>query len=152
MSYDSSFTVPLDPRQVVLATLGDSDQSRFVVATAVRLVRELPRASVHLVHVLPAMVADAEDPRASFVRALAQERLTSCAEAMRRVLERDVSTHLEVGEVATTIVSLAGSLGADLIVIGASDTTPLRRAVFGSVADHVLHHAPCNVLLARPKL
>ena len=47
------------------------------------------------------------------------------------------------------IVHLAEQLDADVIVIGAEGKSALRRFFRGSVSDHVVHHAPCPVLVIR---
>lgn len=48
-----------------------------------------------------------------------------------------------------SIVDVAGEVGADLVVVGASGKGLLRRLFSGSVSDHVVHHAPCPVLVVR---
>jgi nucleotide-binding universal stress UspA family protein len=53
------------------------------------------------------------------------------------------------GETAEAIVTRARDLGADLIAMTTHGRGGLGRAVFGSVADEVLRHAPCPVLLVR---
>ena len=40
-------------------------------------------------------------------------------------------------------------VGADLLVMGTHGRRGLRRALLGSVAESVLRHAPCPVLLMR---
>lgn len=45
------------------------------------------------------------------------------------------------------IVQRAREWGADLIVIGSHGRKGLSRALLGSVAEHVLRHAPCPVLV-----
>ena len=47
------------------------------------------------------------------------------------------------------IVQRAAELGADLIAMTTHGRSGLGRLVFGSVADHVLRHAACPVLLVR---
>jgi nucleotide-binding universal stress UspA family protein len=47
------------------------------------------------------------------------------------------------------IVHLAEQLHPDVIVIGAAGKGPLKRLLRGSVSDHVVHHAPCPVLVVR---
>jgi len=47
------------------------------------------------------------------------------------------------------IVRVAKELPADVIVIGSSGKGALRRFFTGSVSDHVVHHAPCPVLVIR---
>ena len=47
---------------------------------------------------------------------------------------------------AAAILSVAESVGADLIVIGNRGMQGKRR-VLGSVPNHISHHAPCDVLV-----
>jgi len=46
------------------------------------------------------------------------------------------------------IVEMAAVEGCDLIVVGSRGMTGARR-MLGSVPNHVSHHAPCSVLIAR---
>lgn len=151
MPFTDSFYDDADRPPVILATLGDSDLSHFVLTTAVRLARGMKHANVHLVHVLPEATASAEDTQGSLLRALGQDRVSSCAEAMSAALDRFVTPHLEYGKPAGAIVALAALLGAEFLVIGASDVGPVRRALFGSTADAVLRTASCSVVLSRPR-
>lgn len=59
--------------------------------------------------------------------------------------------HLKFGEQRDeAIVHLAEDIGADLIVIGSRGLGGLRRALLGNVADSVVRHAHCPVLVVRP--
>jgi nucleotide-binding universal stress UspA family protein len=60
-----------------------------------------------------------------------------------------VTTEAPEGTPAHTIVDRAREMGADLIVMSTHARGGLGRLVFGSVADSVLRHAPCPVLLIR---
>jgi nucleotide-binding universal stress UspA family protein len=44
-------------------------------------------------------------------------------------------------------VRLARQVDADMVVVQGGDRTPVGKAVFGSVPQHILLHAPCPVLL-----
>jgi nucleotide-binding universal stress UspA family protein len=46
-------------------------------------------------------------------------------------------------------MALADAVDADLIVIGPRGKTGMERLLVGSVADQVLRHAQCSVLIAR---
>ena len=50
------------------------------------------------------------------------------------------------------IIEAAKSGDYDLIVIGSHHRSGLKRAVLGSVAERVVRHAPCPVLLATAKV
>jgi nucleotide-binding universal stress UspA family protein len=54
-----------------------------------------------------------------------------------------------VGKPASEIVQAARTWPADLIVIGSHGRSRVQRALLGSVADEVLRHAPCPVLVVR---
>lgn len=47
------------------------------------------------------------------------------------------------------IVDLAEEMIADVIVVGSVGLTGAKRFVIGSVPNHVMHHAGCDVLIAR---
>lgn len=52
-----------------------------------------------------------------------------------------------VGEPAAVIVEVAKELEVDLIVLGTHARQGLERLFKGSVAEQVLHHAPCGVYI-----
>lgn len=62
----------------------------------------------------------------------------------------EVRTAVIEGHAATAIVDVAAEEKADVIVMATHGRGGLERAVLGSVADHVMRHAPCPVLLVRP--
>jgi nucleotide-binding universal stress UspA family protein len=53
------------------------------------------------------------------------------------------------GHPARTVLKLAGDLGADLIVVGASGHSALYDRMIGSRAQKILHHATCPVLVVK---
>ena len=74
---------------------------------------------------------------------------------MRQLLERagaSPEAHLiaEEGHASTTIVDQALTTKADLIVIGTHGRRGFKRLLLGSVAETVLHEAPCPVLTVSP--
>ncbi len=54
------------------------------------------------------------------------------------------------GRAAETIVSVAQETNADLIVMGTHGRSALAHMLLGSVAERVVHTAPCSVLTIRP--
>ena len=58
---------------------------------------------------------------------------------------------VQTGAPGNEIVSFAKSLPADLIVISTQGHTGLKHALLGSVAEYVVRHAPCPVLVVREK-
>jgi RimJ/RimL family protein N-acetyltransferase len=76
-----------------------------------------------------------------------EERLASASERLRSRGLR-VETHLRRGDLAASLIREAVQTGARAIVVDGSEphaSTPL----VGSTWDHVTHHAPCAVLVAR---
>ena len=61
-----------------------------------------------------------------------------------------VAVKFETGQVVTTIVECAASLGVDLIVMGSHGTSGFERLLLGSVTDDVLRKAGCPVLVVPP--
>ena len=57
---------------------------------------------------------------------------------------------IERGSAYAEIVRRAEAWNADVIVMGSHGRTGLARAVLGSVAERVVQHAACSVLIARP--
>ena len=58
-------------------------------------------------------------------------------------------SELRTGRPHAEILALATDAKADLIVIGTHGRDGLNRALLGSVADRVVHLAPCPVLTVR---
>jgi len=65
--------------------------------------------------------------------------------------QKAVAVHFDVrvGHPADRIVRYAEDWLADLIVVGHRGHTFFERWLVGSVAKHVMDHAPCAVLVAR---
>ncbi|MEH2254696.1 universal stress protein [Nostoc sp.] len=55
----------------------------------------------------------------------------------------------QTGDPGTNICDLARSWGADLIVLGRRGLKGFVELLAGSVSNHVVHHAPCSVLVVQ---
>lgn len=60
-----------------------------------------------------------------------------------------VETFVLAGHPAHTIIQFAKDNGIDLIVTGKLGKSGIEELLLGSVADHVIRHAPCPVLVVR---
>jgi nucleotide-binding universal stress UspA family protein len=85
-----------------------------------------------------------------------QERLAATADAgARRTVEQagdliDADDYrVAHGDVGPTVCDVAAHEGVDLVVLGTHDRGRFARWWFGSVSDHVVHNAPCSVLVVR---
>ena len=59
----------------------------------------------------------------------------------------DVQTRVARGSPGPTLCRLAAELSARAIVIGSRGHGGLKRALLGSVSDHVVRNAPCPVVV-----
>jgi hypothetical protein len=66
------------------------------------------------------------------------------------MLER-VAVYVAHGEAGERVCALAGSIDADLIVLGTHGRTGVARWVLGSVAEAVVRRAECGVWVVRPR-
>ena len=78
----------------------------------------------------------------------AREALERAAKALKSST-LSVDTALRRGDPRTAIVDEANERKADLIVIGSHGRTGVRRWLLGSVAEHIVRHAPCSVEVCR---
>jgi universal stress protein A len=79
-------------------------------------------------------------------------RAESLALTQLRAVVPDGAAELAVrisGSPAVAIVQYARSIGAGVIVMGTHGRDGVSRLLMGSVAEHVVRHAPCPVLVVR---
>lgn len=53
------------------------------------------------------------------------------------------------GDPASKICEFASSVSADIIIIGSTGKSGLKRVFLGSTSEAVSHHAPCSVLIVK---
>ena len=141
------------PTRILLATDG-SPHAELAAMKALDLAKSTD-ARLHVVAVgrtFPAAVYDVyAETGDEDLRREAKEILD---EQVRKIEEAGGSVaiaHLRMNERRDeAIVHLAEEIGADLIVIGSRGFGGLRRALLGNVADSVVRHAHCPVLVVRP--
>jgi nucleotide-binding universal stress UspA family protein len=73
------------------------------------------------------------------------------AEVQRELGLEGSASYVLTGQPGPAICELAAALDAAAIVIGSRGHGGLRRAVLGSVSDHVVRHAPCTVVVTGPE-
>jgi universal stress protein A len=91
--------------------------------------------------------------------ALREGKLRQAAEAQLKKLlqfvpsQAAVTTEVRSGYGAEyEICQLARKRKTNLIVMGSHGAGPIRRALMGSSAEHVVRHAPCPVLVIRERI
>jgi universal stress protein A len=83
-----------------------------------------------------------------------RERRESAAQALverGRQLGVPVTFLVWEGEPGESIVSAATAEHADLVLVGSHGRGAVGRFLIGSVSDYVVRHAPCPVLVVRPR-
>lgn len=79
------------------------------------------------------------------------EDLVARAELQLRDRGFSTSARVVVGDPREAILDLARREHADLIVVGSHGRSGLTKLLLGSVASHIVTHAPCDVLVVRPR-
>jgi nucleotide-binding universal stress UspA family protein len=119
----------------------------------------LADAELHLVRVVDPPAAPIEGvayvlaagPGFDALVAEAREEIAALAKKASAFLAGPAATHVTVGSPGKEIVALAEKLNADVVVVGCEGKEGVRRLLLGSVSEHVARHAPCSVLVARPR-
>jgi nucleotide-binding universal stress UspA family protein len=136
-------------REIAARPWPEGTQVRVLSVTGLHPGAPLPDAGMPAattMHVPPPGVSSIQ------TQAHAMESARSVAQDAADVLARHglaVQIRVREGTPATQIVEEARAWPADLILVGTRDRSGLRRALFGSVASYVLHHAPCSVEVVR---
>lgn len=72
-------------------------------------------------------------------------------EALKRVGVSAVDVDRRLVEASAGEALVAAAEGADLVVVGSHGHSAIGAAILGSVSRHVEKHAPCDVMIIRPK-
>jgi nucleotide-binding universal stress UspA family protein len=102
-----------------------------------------------------ALYTEAYAPPAEVVEGVIEEQrkrhedLVSRAEVQLRDRGFKTSTRVLIGDPREALIEMAKGEAADLIVLGSHGRSGLTKLLMGSVASHVVTHAPCSVLVVR---
>jgi nucleotide-binding universal stress UspA family protein len=80
----------------------------------------------------------------------AQQQALDSTLAELDLTDVDYETVEELGDPAATIVGFCEQHNADLLVIGRRGAGLIERFILGSVADRLVHYAPCPVMVIPP--
>lgn len=141
----------------ILIGLDDSEQSKRAVETVralpwpagttvlvVSVVKPLLTAYPEIYAVVTTQLMEAESELRS-----RQHRMADEVAAGLRAAGLRVETRVPDGDPRSTLVELARDEKADLVVVGSHGRTGLSKLLLGSVASHVVSHAPCSVLVIK---
>lgn len=127
--------------EIVLVQVVDSE-GQILSQTATATVEPLPAGpiSADIVH-------DAVEAQ----REAARENLGQAAERLRNEGVNAVASEILEGSAGDEITAAAQRLGCDLVVMATHGRSGIKRAILGSVADHVVRNTPgIAVLLVHP--
>lgn len=137
----------------IVCAVDFSESSRPALESAADLARRL-EAGLTLLHVWKgprgggrAAMAPAAEPRD--VEADLARELEGWKREAERIAGREVRTAVRTGVPAAEVARFATERKADLVVVGTRGRTGIERAVLGSVAEAIVRHSPCAVLVAR---
>lgn len=140
-----------------------SPQSEQALYAGLDALNRRPDAVLHVIAVaegegprLPEeLTADAKHRFLEEAAATLESYLGQRLEGMARAgapIDRDrVFDSVDFGKPAERILALADKVHADLVIVGTHGASTVEHLVLGSVAESVLRHAHCPVLVMRPK-
>lgn len=142
----------------ILVAVGDEDDDRVTSITNTAIDIAGPAgATATLVHVFSddqyrTLAEKLEfNPNREVTPDSVAKRHTTIRELESALDEAGVAftSHGAVGEKGETIVELARTLDAGLIIVGGRKRSPAGKAVFGSTAQEIMLNAPCPVTFVR---
>ncbi len=135
----------------VVVPVDFSEQSDFAVKSALSIAVDPKR--LHVVHVLVPL--DAVSPGVLLGNITNESRSAAVKKNMAKLVEQQSAVgaceEVLIGDPGLEIADYAKKIGADLIVIPSHGYHGLKRMVLGSVAERVIRHAECSVLVLRRK-
>lgn len=133
----------------ILLTIDGSPQSEKTIPVAIDLAERYD-AAVTVLHVREHGRFEGSD--VDLGPPITAEALVDEAVERFRQAGREASgqvRRVSAGDTPEQIIRVAEELNADLIVMGTRGMTQWKSILLGGVANKVLHHAPCPVLLVR---
>jgi nucleotide-binding universal stress UspA family protein len=147
---------PVGAYERVLVATDFSEGSQRALLTTLALA---PGARIDLLHVYElwgqgrlALAGGGEDALARYHQMSRGHAETKMDEFLQGIdlAGRQIERHFRHGHPSTLISQMAGELKAELVATGTEGRSGLPYILLGSVAEHVLLHAPCDVLTVRP--
>lgn len=141
MMHLSNILVPLDFSEMSLKAL------RYAVPFAKQF-----NAKITLVHVVELM---AYTPELPYPPALPLDQTEEVKAELEKIREANVPAGIPVDVVvrhdfaADAVIDVASRMNADLIITATHGRTGLKHVFLGSVAEKIVRHAPCPVLVVR---
>jgi nucleotide-binding universal stress UspA family protein len=147
--------------ETVVVCVDDSDLSLHAAVAGFALLQPARRVIVTTVaeHSDPLLVTGSGMAGGVMSAAEAEEIDDSIRAEAGAVVQHAIDT-LEVegaepvvlhGDPGRALCDLAAEVNADAIVMGSRGRGGIKRALLGSVSDHVVRNAPCTVIITGPR-
>jgi nucleotide-binding universal stress UspA family protein len=136
----------------ILAAVDFSPPSREAMSTAAALTAESDAAlTVAYFWQIPLIGAELPLPGQYIedLRISGEQQLAAWVTDARELAGKPVASAFGMGEPWNEIVMLLKRDAYDLVVLGTHGRTGLKHVLLGSVAEKVVRHAPCAVLVVR---
>lgn len=138
----------------ILLPVDGSEVSLDAVRFAIRMAQDGLACNMVLANVQePATLYElmvAHDPQViEEVSAAAGANTLAAAETLLQQANIAYESEVAMGDPAHTLIDILENFGCDLVVMGASGTSPLRSALLGSVSNEVLHAANVPVMIIK---
>ena len=138
----------------ILVPVDFSKDSMLAVKFATSLAQEY-KTKLYVLHVKDIIPSYARAEVSDF-EALQEKVKKQLAEDLDKVIPEKVKETIDVEVIMEegnpthhVVVEKAKELGVDMIVIATHGRTGLAHVMLGSVAEHVIRHAPCPVFVVR---
>lgn len=143
----------VSPFRNVFCPIDFSEGSQHAIELAAKVV-EPGGPGITLFHAIEVPASYSEEPSLrTYEEAIDKEvtqLLAKWAADLRTKVSVPVATRSQIGHAgAQTLAILDGDPSFDLVITGSHGRTGLKRALLGSVAEKIVRHAPCPVLVAR---
>jgi nucleotide-binding universal stress UspA family protein len=133
-------------RSIVVGTDGSVGASKAVLLHIVTVQKPLSATAMAAGEMAAAAPVAAERSWEDEIKTELDSTLQRAADTAKRACDTRIETHARFGSPAEVLCDIAGTLQADLIVVGNRGMKGGRR-LLGSVPNTVSHHAPCSVLI-----
>ena len=137
------------PKQTIVVPVDFSGESENAIRIALEMVDD--PANVHLVHVL--FPLDSISPGVVWGDVTDEKREQSVRNTFDSFLkDRNISgvtLSVQFGNPGLEIAEYAEKHGADMIVVPSHGYQGVKRVMLGSVAERIIRHASCSVLVLR---
>jgi len=139
----------------ILVPIDFSDCSKKALRYALPLARE-HQAAITLLYVVPPAYSAGEYGNIDYAQLEASLRAGGEKELAKLSVDEgcgeiSIDTMVREGSPSREIIEMARNLPADLIVISTHGRTGLKHVLLGSVAEHLVQHAPCPVFVVRER-